>query len=204
MEMIIQPYIDEFFKHVSETYKIPKTELKKLISTKKKKMVSKSVTVTDPMKKLQTLTKADLIKLCQEKNINAYGTKFEMAQRIVSSDKKGIIQEIKHHIPMIYIRKDEMGDYVHEDTRLIFDSKEKKVVARKSFDGNILPLSYEDVQLCLKYKFKYDLPENFADNMSVNESKESIDKTLSKRLEEIEQEIAIPEEEEEDEEEEES
>jgi hypothetical protein len=197
MEKIVQLYLDEFFRHVTETYKIPKTELKKLVSIKKKKkMVS-----ADPMKKLLTLTKADLIKLCKEKNINAYGTKFEMAQRIISSEKKGVIQEIKHHIPMIYITKDEAGDHIHEETRLIFDPIEKRVVAKKSFDGKKLPLSYHDVQICLKYKFKYLIPENLTDNLSYNESKEEIDNTLRKRLDEIEKEIIIEEDEEEEEEE---
>ena len=200
MEKIIQIYLDEFLKHVSKTYKIPKTELKKLLSIKKKKMVSKSVS-TDPIKKLQSLSKADLIKLCQEKNINAYGTKFEMVQRIVSSEKKGIIQEIKHHIPMIYITKDAMGDYVHEDTRLVFDPKNKRVIAKKSSDGKMLPLSYNDIQLCLKYKFKYDLPENLTDNFATNESKENYDHSLKKRLDEIEKEIGNDDDDEEEEEE---
>jgi hypothetical protein len=202
MDKLIQLYIDEFCKDISKTYKIPKKELKKLLSIKKKKMVSKSVS-TDPHKKLQSLSKTELIKLCQEKNINAYGTKFDMVKRIISSEKEGIIQEIKHHIPMIYIRKDEMGNYVHDDTRLVFDSKDKRVIAKKSSDGKILPLSYNDIQLCLKYKFKYILPDNLMDNLNTNESKESIDQSLKKRLEEIEKEIDIDEDEDDDEEDEE-
>ncbi len=190
MDQLILLYFDEFLKHVSKTYKIPKTELKELLSIKKKKMVSKSVS-TDPIKKLQTLSKADLIKMCQEKNINAYGTKFEMVQRIVSSEKKGIIQEIKHHIPMIYITKDDDGNYVHEDTRLVFDPKEKRVIFKKSSEGQMLPLSYHDIQLCLKYKFKYKLPDNLTDNLTIHESKKDLDESFKKRLDEIEKEIVV-------------
>jgi hypothetical protein len=201
MDQLILLYFDEFLKNVSKTYKIPKTELKELLSIKKKKMVSKSVS-TDPIKKLQTLSKADLIKMCQEKNINAYGTKFEMVQRIVSSEKKGIIQEIKHHIPMIYITKDDSGNYVHEDTRLVFDPKEKRVIFKKSSEGQMLPLSYHDIQLCLKYKFKYKLPENLTDNLTIHESKQDLDESFKKRLEEIEKEIVVDDDDEEEEEEE--
>jgi hypothetical protein len=114
-------------------------------------------------KKLQTLTKNDLIEKCKELNLNCYGTKFDMVQRIMGSQKKGIITDIKHTIPPIKIEKDpETGSYIHFPTSLVFDPLDKRVIARKENDGKLRSLRYEDIKICLKYKFRYLLPENLA------------------------------------------
>lgn len=149
-------------------------------------------------KKLQSLSKNDLIEKCKELNINCYGTKFDMTQRILASQKKGIITEIKHSIPPIIVEIDEdTGKFIHRPTRLIFDPEEKRVVARKDMKGNVQPLQYSDVKLCMKYKFRYLIPENLAcddnstsqnENMgskSSNDIEKQHDLILQKRLQEI-------------------
>lgn len=114
-------------------------------------------------KKLQSLTKNDLIEKCKELNLNCYGTKFDMVQRIMGSQKTGVITDIKHSIPPIKIEKDpETGSYIHSATSLVFDPLDKRVIARKEKDGKLRSLRYEDIKICLKYKFRYLLPENLA------------------------------------------
>lgn len=132
----------------------------------------KRTTVTTPgsvvpvmtPKKLQALTKQELMEMCRERNMNCYGTKFDMVQRLLSSEKKGILQEIKHSIPAIRLYKDTASNvFVHPETGLVFDPNERKVVGRRD-DGKIVGLTYKDIQTCLRYKFRYVLPTNLAES----------------------------------------
>ena len=185
IDIIINDYLNKYIDIISKKYNIPKRKLKTLIN-KKKMRTTKDDNKTET-KKLQSLSKSKLIELCKEQNINAYGTKYDMIQRLLSSQKKGIIQELKHHIPMIYIRKDNDGHYVHEETELIFDPTEKKVIGKKN-DGKIMSLTYNDIQMCLKYKFKYHLPQNLHDHIYIH-SDNTQDNYFKNRLNQIENEI---------------
>jgi len=51
-----------------------------------------------------------------------------------------------------------IGKYIHEQTRLVFFSKEKKVVYGKVsiYDDRIIPLCDKDIEKCKKYQFQYD------------------------------------------------
>ena len=50
-----------------------------------------------------------------------------------------------------------IGKYVHRPTRLIFFSKDHKVVyAKLSLDDKINPLSDKDIEICKKYQFRVD------------------------------------------------
>lgn len=157
-------------------------------------------------KKLQTLSKQELVDKCKDLNLNCYGTKFDMVQRILASQKSGIIHDIKHNIPPIVIRKEEeTGVYVHEKTNLVFDPNEKRAIGRKNSDGTIRALQYDDIKMCLKYKFRYLLPENLAidDDLSSssslrihgNKSSKTFlheDAILENRLKEIESQLETP------------
>lgn len=133
-------------------------------------------------KKLQSLTKQELVDMCRERNMNCYGTKFDMVQRLLSSEKKGILQEIKHSIPAICLHPHESlaGVYVHRDSGLVFDPCERKVVGRRrDTDGAVIGLTYKDIQMCLRYKFRYVLPSDLADR-SFHVSTEKSSRTTEK------------------------
>lgn len=165
-------------------------------------------------KKLQSLTKQELMEMCRERNMNCYGTKFDMVQRLLSSDKTGILKEIKHSIPAIRLYKDDASEmYVHRESGLVVDPLEKRVVGRRDAHGNLVGLSYKDIQTCLRYKFRYVLPSNltetkmsFPSSTSNELSSDSTDgssredERFEQRLEEIAQGIANDPLEEEDEE----
>jgi len=195
--MICLENIQELFLQIiSKKYNISENELKKKYHSQNKKTFSnvfekkknllksekelKKYNVLNKMDQYKKLSKKDLIEKCKEKNVNSYGTKFELIQRLLVKDKNGVIQEIKHAIPPIYIQK-KNDMYIHEDTQFVFDITEKKVIG-KWYDNNIHLLSYDDIQLCLKYKFKYELPENLSFSMS---KKNQTDDVFLKRLHEI-------------------
>lgn len=193
------------------------TKLKPAGVQSKRRSPMTSVAIT--AKKLQTLTKQELIEKCRERNVNCYGTKFDMVQRLLSSDKEGVVQKIKHEIPPIRLEKDaETGLYLHKSTSFLFDPTERKVVGRRGVVGEgekILPLRYKDIQVCLRYKFRYVLPTNLAEKPTVDHppssreeegnSSTKEDDRLKRRLEEIQSGVEqhLPEDEDEDEEEEE-
>ena len=43
---------------------------------------------------------------------------------------------------------------------MIFNKHTKKVIGKQHSDGQIVELSHSDIDLCNKYKFSYNLPEN--------------------------------------------
>jgi len=67
--------------------------------------------------------------------------------KVESNIDKNLVVMLNHKI----------GKYVHRSTRLIFFSKEHKVVyAKLSIDDKIIPLSDKDIDICKKYQFRND------------------------------------------------
>ena len=59
---------------------------------------------------------------------------------------------------IVSISKNKYGNYAHVPSGLVFKSaKEKVVYGRQDEEGDVLPLTEEDIKLCKKYKFKYTL-----------------------------------------------
>lgn len=60
-------------------------------------------------------------------------------------------------LQLIVILNHKVGKFVHPNTRLVFYSKEHKVVYGKlSLDDKIIPLCDKDIDICKKYLFRYD------------------------------------------------
>ena len=126
----------------------------------------------DPEKILKA-SKAELVAMCKKKGKKCSGTKNELISRLVSkpvvkkTKKKKkelktppVIKKINASIPAIQIRKNKFGNYEHVDSGLIFNKHTKKVIGKQHSDGQIIELSHSDIDLCNKYKFSYNLPEN--------------------------------------------
>ena len=64
-------------------------------------------------------------------------------------------------ISTIQISKNKYGNYVHNDTGLVFSKTDKTVLGKQMEDGKIVDLQKEDIEVCNQYKFKYKLPENY-------------------------------------------
>ena len=126
----------------------------------------------DPEKILKA-SKAELVAMCKKKGKKCSGTKNELISRLVSkpvvkkTKKKKkelktppVIKKINASIPAIQIRKNKFGNYEHVESGLIFNKHTKKVIGKQHSDGQIIELSHSDIDLCNKYKFSYNLPEN--------------------------------------------
>jgi hypothetical protein len=135
----------------------------------------------DPEKILKA-SKAELVAMCKKEGKKCSGTKTELISRLVSksNEKKKknkkkelktppVIKKINASIPAIQIRKNKFGNYEHVDTGLIFNKHTKKVIGKQHSDGQIIELSHSDIDLCNKYKFSYNLPENLNKKSSLDD-----------------------------------
>lgn len=139
-------------------------------------------------KKLNILSKKDLIAKCKEKNINSVGTKFELIQRLLKENSSSnILSEIKHSIPPISLYKMNENLFLHSSSQLVYDYEKKKIIGKK-VDEQICSLTYDDIQECLKYKFKFDVPDNIIQDTFKSSDKcvNNNDEYFEKRLNEIE------------------
>lgn len=148
-------------------------EEEKVVENKEKKVVeNKEEDEIDPEKILKA-SKAELVAMCKKKGKKCSGTKNELISRLVSkpvvkkTKKKKkelktppVIKKINASIPAIQIRKNKFGNYEHVESGLIFNKHTKKVIGKQHSDGQIIELSHSDIDLCNKYKFSYNLPEN--------------------------------------------
>jgi len=136
--------------------------------------------------KLTKMKKAELTLLCKKYKIKCSGKKDDLIYRLIkyskgedpddnktakssssSKNKKSkasILQKISSQIPSIELRKNKYGNYEHFDTHFVFCKINKIVIGKQSDDGSISQLTPVDINICNKYKFKYTLPENLAED----------------------------------------
>lgn len=142
-------------------------------------------------KQLQSLPKKELVDMCTNKQLDTRGTKFDLVKRLMATTENSIVQSIVHRRPVITIEKNVFNHHVHRDTGLVFDQTTQTVYGKKTRfdDEQTQPLTYHDIQQCLRYKFRYRLPENLADSSSSTPAyyskKANDDGLLHKRLLEI-------------------
>lgn len=159
-----------------------------------------------PSSELTKLSKTELVELCKAKNLKHTGTKPELVQRLVNFEKEKthqpqITPKLVHKaVPPIALHRNKFGNFEHPDTNFVFNEKTEKVYGRQNADGTVSPLTVDDINLCNKFKFSYDVPLNLQDNTNTTTDKALLE--LEEEEEEEELEVEVEEEEEEEEEEE--
>ena len=132
------------------------------------------------------LTNVQLKDLCRQKKLKLTGKKEDLINRLngcVSSDKtmQMFTQKEKKQSELIKsskgatkkIKKNSNGNYVDEDTMLVFDINNKKVMG-KEVNGRIINLTKEDIDYCVENKFDYVAPANL-DEIYADIQDENID-----------------------------
>lgn len=118
-----------------------------------------TTTVDEKIKQLLKKTKAELVAMCQKQMLNPKGHKHDLAMRLVHTcHPSDPFQDV------ITVRKNDSGQYCHEETGFIFDPMTKRVVGKVSTDGTIEKLSRKDIDSCKDHKFLYKLPETIDDD----------------------------------------
>ena len=198
-------------------------------SESKSESKSSSLTFSNAELSLQTV---DILKgMCKDRGLKCSGKKSELIDRLkefnstktgnedstelvtkevaketvkVQTNKSKLLPDIFKKIEktQFAIRRNNFGNFEHEETGFIFDDS-KKVYGVQLKDGNIRPINKEDIDLCNKYKFPYVIPDNLNtadENNDILEEDEEVEyeeeqQVKSSNKEEEEEEVEIEEEE---------
>jgi hypothetical protein len=177
--------INKFISNISEKYNLDEQELKDLWGSedfKKVKCSKKVENTNESNSEYSKMNKAELIEICKGKGIKVSGTKNELIERLlnggcvsskndksdknvkITSSEPEIIKKLVSKLPTISISRNKFGNYEHSETSFVFNNKNKKVLGKQNHDGTISSLTKEDIDICNKYKFSYEIPENLDSN----------------------------------------
>ena len=117
--------------------------------------------------------------------------------------KKPVMANLLAAKPLIAVQKNIHQNYEHPETSLVFNNKTKKVIGKQMDDGTVEPLTKDDINICNKYKFPYEIPENLEkkgtlDNVTIKELVDDGDENIEEGdllSEEFEEEFEYEEEE---------
>lgn len=202
-EKVVLSYIDK----VSNTYSINKEELLSMWNggggNNNGAEIGKPLIDNVP-KELAVLSRNELVELCKTKKLKHGGTKNDLIQRIISVEKEIKTQPlitqappklITKPAPPVLLSKNKFGNFEDAETHFVFNEKTRKVFGKQNTDGSVSSLTVEDINICNKFKFAFDVPNNL--------QQEDDKVELAELDEEEEEEIEVEIDEEEDEEEEE-
>lgn len=140
--------------------------------------------------KILVANKDVLAAMCKKKGLKMSGKKDDLVQRLIESlsstssassasssvsktsskkEESSIIRSLKSTISDIAIRKNKYGNFEHMQTGLVF-GLDKKVYGRQ-VEGEVVPLTTDDIETCKRYKFLCKLPENLNVNKSLDDIK---------------------------------
>ena len=113
---------------------------------------------------LAKLKKNELVELCKSKNLKHGGTRNDLIQRILSSEKQAetqplITPQLVSKVEPLSLRRNKFGNFEHLETSFVFNQK-TAVYGKQNVDGSIAPLTVEDINICNKYKFSFEIPAN--------------------------------------------
>ena len=184
LEGSVDNLIRNFISDVSSKFNISKEDLNNMWDkkdNKDNKIVNKEgedVREVDDMEKYKNMKKNDLVKICNELKISKSGKKEELINRIIKKQnrKDNIIDKLNLSLNSIVIKKNEYNNYVHIPTSFVFNKDTKCVIGKEIEEGQIVQLNKNDINICNKYKFKYNIPDDL--NNDGNESEDDIDDIL--------------------------
>ena len=163
--------------------KEPKTKTKESTSkepTSKESTSKESTSSSD--KDLSKCLKSELQEMCKEKGFKHTGTKPELIAALTggggdSDSVPPVLKKLIATIPTVSITRNKFGNHEHTATGLIFDKKTKKVTGKQNENGSVDILTAEDINLCNKYKFGYNLPSNLdkVNDVNVDDLDEELD-----------------------------
>lgn len=143
-----------------------------------------------PSTELLKLGKNELIAHCKSRGLKTTGNKQELIDRLTGGvpmaaetsskdDKKEpkkkptksipaedtkVVKQVQSTIQTVQIKKNSFNNFEHVETGLVFDRVTQKVLGKQNKSGKIDPLTDADIEICNKFKFKYDIPENLNSN----------------------------------------
>jgi hypothetical protein len=197
----IDAFIFDFCDVIATKYKLNKNDLYKIWkeenesdekSSSPSKVENKKPEVFElTREKINTATKDMLVAFCKAKGVKQSGKKEEVVKRLLdllekeeknpsssSTPKKEtvskpvssqILNSISEKKDVIEIRKNKFGNMEHFESGLVF--KDSLAIGTQNQNGKIDSLTDKSIELCKKFKFKYNLPENLNVDKGLNSVK---------------------------------
>ena len=183
LEGSVDNLIKGFISDVSSKFNISKDDLNNMWDKKEDKVVNKEEGCgnkggEEDIEKYNKMKKSDLVNICNELKISKSGKKGDLINRIIKKQnrKDNIIDKLNLSLNSIVIKKNEYNNYVHIPTSFVFNRDTKCVIGKEVEEGQIVQLNKNDINICNKYKFKYNIPDDL--NNDGNESEDDIDDIL--------------------------
>ena len=183
LERSVDDLIRSFISDVSSKFNISKDDLNNMWDKKEDKVVNKEEGCgnkggEEDIEKYNKMKKSDLVNICNELKISKSGKKGDLINRIIKKQnrKDNIIDKLNLSLNSIVIKKNEYNNYVHIPTSFVFNRDTKCVIGKEVEEGQIVQLNKNDINICNKYKFKYNIPDDL--NNDGNESEDDIDDIL--------------------------
>ena len=213
-----------FFDTIASKHGIDREELNKEwknhSTDSKPSMTSVDMDDISPLR-LSKCNKKELEALCRAHNHKVSGSKQELIDRLSGAKSSTEVKEKEKKEPIkkmtradvasspavknlvsqtnvIPIRTNAFGNLEHPETSLVFNRKTEHVIGKQNDDGTICSLTDEDIQLCKKFKFKFDVPENLDTNENLNDAESESDIALNESGEEDEEDEDLEDESDED------
>lgn len=155
---------------LSKKYNIPKDELVSLFEgTSDKSPVPDKPSIVQESSELSKLSKNELVAHCKIRGLKTTGTKQDLLGRLTSETKQPpkkestsqkAVETIQKTISAIQIKKNSFGNFEHGETGFVFDRATQKVIGKQNKNGHIDNITDSDIEICNKYKFKFEIPED--------------------------------------------
>jgi len=74
--------------------------------------------------------------------------------------QKHVQDTIKKERKQLVLSLNNFGRIIHESSGLVYNEETEKFYAKQLEDGQLVPLTVNDIELCKEWKIDYELPEN--------------------------------------------
>jgi hypothetical protein len=185
---VVQLYITQ----IADKYNLDQKDLLDMWDCEDVKITPKKVfkpTNTDSSldhSELKKLNKAELVELCKARGVKCTGTKPVLVGYLTCSDPEitskktpagkakpipstPAVLKLMPKASDVPIRRNQFGNFEHPETSFIFNNKTSKVIGKQNDDGTVDDLTTEDINICNKYKFSFEIPENLDKKSGLND-----------------------------------
>ena len=111
--------------------------------------------------------KKEIIVVEEKKEEKKISAKSKKLLDIANMEKQKIIQTIQQRRNDIPIVKNQWGNYCHIGTSFVWNRETNEIIGRQSDNGNIIPLTNNNIELCIANNWKY-LSNNIISKSNIN------------------------------------
>jgi hypothetical protein len=161
LELNVTKEVEKKVRKPRKTKADEKAIVEEKVIEEKKEIIEVEKKVRKPRKTKDTIVEAKVVvekvvevveEKKEEKKISAKSKKI---LDIANMEKQKIIQTIQQRRNDIPIVKNQWGNYCHIGTSFVWNRETNEIIGRQSDNGNIIPLTNNNIELCIANNWKY-------------------------------------------------